>query len=319
MFGRPAGPEKRSKKDKKNVDFRPGFWEIDPAHGKTEHNNTTHKMRTNKLLLTAVALVAAGIVSSQAQTVYSANVVGYVNQVIPGSSSTLICNPLLNDTNGANEVLTALAGGESVLIWNSAGYYVYQFQGAGVGTGLGKQSDWTDGSTPHNIPGDVYDSVNQVYWAPQPILAQGEGFFIVNPNGPITNTFVGTVIGTNSVSIHASASTLFASTIPVGGNVQTNPAINLTAHFAGGESLLVWNGTGYYVYQFQGAGVGIGAGGQSDWTDGSTPHNIPGDVYDSVNQVYWAPAPSVKVGQGFFVNNPNGAENWTQGINLQSN
>ena len=64
-------------------------------------------MRTNKLLLTAVALVAAGIVSSQAQTVYSANVVGYVNQVIPGSSSTLICNPLLNDTNGANEVLTA--------------------------------------------------------------------------------------------------------------------------------------------------------------------------------------------------------------------
>ncbi len=60
----------------------PGSGKLSPHTVKTE-NNTTHKMRTNKLLLTAAAMLAAGMVSSQAQgTVYSQNIVGYVQQVL---------------------------------------------------------------------------------------------------------------------------------------------------------------------------------------------------------------------------------------------
>ncbi len=283
-------------------------------------------MRTKTLLLTAAAF-AVGILASRADSpVYSANVVGYVNQVVPGGGVySMLGNPLQNGTNGASQILTSLSasGGETLFIWSGSGYYVYTYQGPGVGTGLGYQSDWTDGSSPNNIPGDVYDAVDQVYWAPQPILAQGQGFFISNPNSTVTNTYTGTVIATNNtVTIPGGGVySMLSSTVPVGGNVQTNPAINLTANFgsSGGETLFIWNGTGYYVYTFQGAGVGTGLGYQSDWTDGSSPNNIPGDVYDAVDQVYWTPAPQLNVGQGFFISNPNSAEKWAQGINLQSN
>jgi hypothetical protein len=308
------------KKDKKMLTSARDSGKLVPHTVKTEHNNTTHKMKTNKLLLTAAALLAAGIVSSQAQgTVYSANVVGYVNQVLPAGVYSMIGNPLSNGLNQASQVLPALQGGETMFIWNGTGYYVYQFQGTGVGTGLGYQSDWTDGSANHNIPGDQYDSVDQVYWAPQPVLAPGTGCFLLNPNGNETNTFVGTVISTNNYTLNNGVYNLLSSWIPVGGNVQTNSAINLTANFAGGETMFTWNGTGYYIYQFQGAGVGIGLGYQSDWTDGSATHNIPGDQYDSVDQVYWAPTPQLNVGQGFFILNPNANENWIQNVNLQSN
>jgi hypothetical protein len=313
------------KKIKKMLTSARDSGKLVPHTVKTEHNNTTHKMKTNKLLLTAAALLAAGIVSSQAQgTVYSANVVGYVNQILPGSGAySMIGNPLSNGLNQASQVLTGLQGGETMFIWNGSGYYVYAYQGAGVGTGLGFPSDWTDGSYPptHNIPGEVYDSGNDLYWTQPPVLAQGEGFFLLNLNGTETNTYVGTVVATNSVPIAGSgAYSMLSSSIPVGGDVSTNPAINLTQNFAGGETVFVWNGSGYYVYSYQGKGVGTGLGFPSDWTDGSYPptHNIPGEVYDSGNDLYWTQPLQLQVGQGFFILNLNSTENWNQGINLQT-
>ena len=104
--------------------------------------------------------------------VYSQNIVGYVNTVLPGSGVySMIANPLNGTTNAAEAVLPALVGGENLLKWNGAGYYIYSYAGAGVGTGLGFQSDWTDGGSappaPPSIPGDQTDTSDGIYWAPR--------------------------------------------------------------------------------------------------------------------------------------------------------
>jgi hypothetical protein len=278
-------------------------------------------MRTKTLLIAAAALAAA-ITSSQAQTVYSQNVVGYVNVKFPQGQNVLIDNPLNGTTNSLSAILPGLQGGEIVNIWNGAGYYSYQYQGAGAGTGLGFQSDWSDNySAPPAaplIPGDQTDTSDDLYWAPQPVINPGEGFFIDSPNQTETNTFTGTVVTTNTVSLPQGHYVLAASAIPVAGDVSTNPAITLTAAFAGGEILNVWNGSGYYSYQYQGAGSGTSLGFQSDWSDNySAPPAaplIPGDQTDTSDDLYWAPRPQLSVGQGFFINSPNATETWTQTI-----
>ena len=53
--------------------------------------------------------------------------------------------------------------------------------------------------------------------------------------------------------------------------------------------------------------------------DASYPptHNIPGEVYDSGDDLYWTQPLQLNVGQSFFLYNPNGNETWKQGVNLQ--
>ncbi len=279
-----------------------------------------------KTLLIAAAALAAGVISSQAQTpVYSQNIVGYVNSTIPGNNAlTLIANPLLgpSGTNGATQVLTGLAGGENLFLWNNHGYYVYSFQGVGVGTGLGFPSDWTDlnGGAAGAIPGDVYDSVNQVYWAPAPQLNQGVAAFIQNGGNTLTNTYVGTVVLQNTntpVAIPGNnALTLVSSTVPIADNIEST---NFNLPFVGGENVFVWNNHGYYAYSFQGAGVGTGLGFPSDYTDlnGGAAGAIPGDVYDSVNQVYWTQPLVIGVATGFFVQNGGSTLSWKQNLVIQ--
>ena len=148
-------------------------------------------MRTKTLLIAAAALAAAVTSSNAQSTVYSQNVVGYVNTVLPGSGVlSLVANPLNGTTNSVSTILPSLVGGESVLVWNGGGYYVYVYQGAGVGTGLGFQSDWTDGNafppSPPLIPGDQTDSGDGFYWAPTPTLSVGQGFFVQNPGSALT-------------------------------------------------------------------------------------------------------------------------------------
>ena len=279
-------------------------------------------MRTKTLLIASAGALAAAITSSQAQTVYSQNVVGYVNTPLSQGQNVLICNPLNGTTNSVNTIMPNLQGGEIVNIWTGAGYHSYLYQGAGVGTGLGFQSDWTDNASappsPPAIPGDQTDTADGVYWAPQPVLNPGQGFFIVSQNQTETNTFTGTVITTNSITLTQGQNLLVASAIPVGGDVTTNPAITLTKNFGGGEIMNVWNGAGYYSYLYQGAGVGTGLGFQSDWTDNASAPpshpSIPGDQTDTADGVYWAPSPQLSVGQGFFISSQNATETWSQTI-----
>ena len=124
-------------------------------------------MRTKTLLLTA-ALAAAGLATSMAQTVYSVNIVGYVNLTIPKGFS-IIANPLVAATNTVSQLFGAATPEETTIYKfnNATGQYsVNSFE----------FSEWSN---------------------PTQTLVPGEGAFIrvsatQAPNG-FTNTFVGEV------------------------------------------------------------------------------------------------------------------------------
>ena len=123
-------------------------------------------MRTKTLLIAAAAL-ALSLATSQAQ-VYSANVVGYANVVLPGNGAqSLICNPF-DDGNGnqLTNLFTTLPNQSSITTWGGA-----TFNAA--------------------IP---FQAGN---WVGNTALPPGIGFFVKNGKAgspTITNTFVGTVV-----------------------------------------------------------------------------------------------------------------------------
>jgi hypothetical protein len=224
-------------------------------------------MRTKSLLLAAAAL-AAGVLSSQAQTVYSANIVGYVNTALP-SGYSLVNNPLLNSdgTNGAENVFASLQPFDSLLIWNGTGYTAYSYQG----------------------PGSWIDSNGNPIAAPN-VSPGGAVFYQNNSGGAESNTFVGTVLLTNSISLGAGYS-FVASTVPVSAPADST---NYSLPFQAFDSVLFWNGSGYTAYSYQGPGSWIDANGN--------PTN----------------APVIGVGQGFFYQNNSGAaETWAQNVTVQ--
>ena len=180
-------------------------------------------MRTKTLLIAAAAL-AATVISSEAQAVYSANVVGYANVVLKGGYN-LIVNPF-DDGNGnqlTNLITIALPAKSSVTTWNSAGQ---NFNGAISGGG----GTWNANTT----------------------LPPGVGFFL--KNGPvsspvITNTFVGNVVAPVNSSVTnglVANFTLTGSQIPyTSTNLFTDTNVNLVASgLAGKSSITTWNATG---------------------------------------------------------------------------
>jgi hypothetical protein len=223
-------------------------------------------MRTKTLLIAAATALAAGIVTSQAQ-VYSQNIVGYVNTPLP-TGYTLLVSPLSpNSTNDAESVLPALAVGDTLLVWNGGGYNVDLYYGPG---------QWYDG--------DSFVSIAE------PTLAPGQGFFYENAGASKTNTFVGTVQLTNSVTL-AGGYTLVGSTAPVSDYLD---GTNLSLPLAVGDTVLVWNGGGYNVDLYYGPGA---------WYDG--------DSFVAIAD------PTVGVGQGFFYENAGTAKTWTQNVVVQ--
>jgi hypothetical protein len=232
-------------------------------------------MRTKRLLIAAAAL-AAGVLSSQAQSnVYSANIVGYVNQPIPLGFNLLV-NPLnTGASNGVNEVFGNLPDGSTVLTWTGNSFSVAIYD-----TTIGiSANNWyqSDGFTPLNAI---------------PTVPPGKGFFF-SPGTVVTNTFVGTVVpapgATNSLAIPNGFS-IVGSVLPVSGDV-TNSAINLP--LPDGAAVLKWAGNHYVTYIYD-TTIGISA---NNWylSDGFTP----------------GPVPSIAVAEGFFFN-PGVAVNWTQ-------
>ena len=65
-------------------------------------------------------------------------------------------------------------------------------------------------------------------FAPTPIIRPGMGFFILNNGATETNTFVGSVVITNSISLLSGAYRIISSAIPVGGGVGANSIFGLT-------------------------------------------------------------------------------------------
>ena len=181
-------------------------------------------MRTKTLLLSAVAL-AAGLVSSQAQNVYSANVVGYVN--IPlANGYTMIANQLDSDgtqTNNSiyNVVGTNLPPNTQVLCWNGSGF---------TSTKLLANGKWS-------LNNQVVSNA----------MSTGSGFFV---NCPATTniTTVGNVIqGTNSYPIVAGYQVV-SPNAPLTGGLDTVFGYVPTAN----DQALVWNGVGYTSHKFTG-------------------------------------------------------------------
>ncbi|MDE3065966.1 MAG: hypothetical protein KGJ60_00300 [Verrucomicrobiota bacterium] len=178
-------------------------------------------MRTKTLLCAAGALAASLAVSS-AQTVYSANVVGYVNVPITGGQYALLANPLDNGTNTLSSLFPNAPVGSTILVWTGTGY-----QSSGMGFG---------GT-----------------WSTNLVITPGEGFF-ANMASTITNTFVGNVAVAPGSSVttpfSAGVYALVGSPIPYS---DTLSGTNLNLQLGTGSTILVWTGSG-----FQSSGVGFG-------------------------------------------------------------
>jgi hypothetical protein len=164
----------------------------------------------------------------------------------------------------------------------------------------------------------VYDAADGVYWTPVPQLAQGQSYYIQNPGSNLTNTFVGTVVLSSTNTIPGnSALTFVSTTLPIGGDILST---NFNLPFIGGETVMIWNGKGYYAYDYAGKGVGTTLGYPSDWYDANggsgTAAAITNTVYDAADGVYWTQPLTVGVGQGFLVQNPGVALSWTQNLSF---
>jgi hypothetical protein len=231
-------------------------------------------MRT-KTLLIAAAVLAAGIASSVAQTVYSANIVGYVNLTVqPGFN--LLGNQLVpsSGTNDLNDVFPSVPDGTLLYKFNSAtasfsvDVYNAQVSVAPVG--------WYDNTT-------LAPSTTTV--------GPGDGFFLNNPGSATTITLVGSVAtGTNTISLPAGFS-LIASATPESYQLLSPdfPAID---------------GALYYGYSSGAFTVDV---------FNNNPSVAAVGWYDNTTLAPATVQPAV--GQGFFFNNPGSATVWTRVFN----
>jgi len=280
---------------------------------------TTRKMKTKTLLIAAAAL-AVGVISSQAQ-VYSQNVVGYVNQTIPGNSYQIVGSQLVggsdvNQTNG--NINTTLVNGfisspndppssssnSVIYVWNGAGYAQYFFFNAADAVTWGASSNVSGW---YNLNGDM---------APVS-LNNGQAAFIYNHSAsPMTITTVGNVKqGTNYATINAGYN-LIALQEPI----STNPIVsgyglpqNLTSSPqdppipARNDTIFIWSGSGYSQYSFfnaaDAATWGAAAPQTADFYNLNGDH-LPSSSYPQVNQ-------------GFFLYHTGSPLTWTNAYTVQ--
>src|ERR1035437_3657555 len=240
-----------------------------------------------KTLLIAAAALAAGVITSQAQ-VYSVNVVGYANVPATAGNNVCLCIPFkIWVSNGMQEifsvnnagVIPTLPDGSTLAIWNGAGFDAYV-------SDSGSPSLWDDsGNNPMNSA---------------PALPVGQGFFLSPFGAGVTNTFAGTVavnVGTsNSITIGAGINLLLGGLVPYGGSVTngttSNGGLGLN-NLPDGSTLAIWNGAGFDTYVSD-------SGSPSLWDDsGNNPI---------------ATAPTIGVGQGFFLSPFGAPYKFTQGL-----
>jgi hypothetical protein len=118
-------------------------------------------------------------------------------------------------------------------------------------------------------------------------LPVGTGFFY-QAAASETNTFVGTVALTNSVTFKGGAYNLVASTPPIG--VSSLEDTNLNLPLQTGDAVLIWGGSAYQPYTYLSPG---------QW------------IYP--NQTTIGVSPGLSVGQGFFFQAA-ATEVWTQNL-----
>jgi hypothetical protein len=221
-------------------------------------------MRTKTILLSA-AVFAAGLAASTAQSVYSINAVGYVNWTLRAGYN-LLANPL-NGTNNNIRTVIPTAPQDSVLFtWNGA---LQTFNQA-----------------------DTYDSTigwfDQGFNPSSTILAPGQGFFLQNPGGNFTLTFVGEVPQGNLTNTIVANYGFYSSIVPQSAGLSTMgfPGVVDMNYYS-------WNPVGQ-TYNQAYTYVGVQAGFPTGWAD---------QGFNSVD-------PTPAVAEGFLIQNPGGVQQW---------
>ena len=259
-------------------------------------------MRTQTLLIAAAAALAAAVTSSQAQTVYSANVVGYVNVTFPANSFSLIANQLDTGSNTVNNVLNngflsgSAGGSESVmLIWTGHTFEVFDYYNA------------ADASPD---PAGWYDANSGLYCTNT--LNPSQSVFIQNPSsGAITCTLTGQVDqGTNTWSTVIPGFGFYSEPTALAGVSLDNTNVNFPATSTQ-DTVQFWTGTGY--------GTAAGTGDALQYYDAADASPSPAGWYDvgtgnyeSGNPAYWP-----NVGAGFLIFHGGGSSNWVQSFEVQ--
>lgn len=280
-------------------------------------------MRTKTLLIAAAAALAAGIISSKAQ-VYSQNVVGYINQVVPAGRFQIIGSSLINGSDAANTNMdpNVLVGNgcysanadpgtstnTTMLYWTGLSfktYYYYNAADAGNYWGSGNPAGW------YTPSGDLLTG----------LFTNGTSAFIHNTaSAPLTNTIVGTVFqNTNVVYTIKPGLNLISLAVPVATNsvvVDVNgnqlpyglPQNLLTSQNGDPDAtlqdtMLYWSGLSYktlYYYNNSDA--------NSYWGSG----NVAG-FYTPAGDNTTVPS----VNQGFFIKHIGSAISWTNTFSVQ--
>jgi hypothetical protein len=211
-----------------------------------------------KTLLIAAAALAASIISSEAQ-VYSQNIVGYVNVPCPVGVFTPVGNPLMNadGVNSATNVLPGIPDDTYLYIWTGSSYNVVISFG-----------------------GVFYDQTG-TFVVPTPNLPVGGGLYI-QASASYTNTFVGTVLVTNTAvgsittnSVNLPEAFAFVNPqLPIGGGLISS--LQMSA-IPDDSYVYIWTGSSY--------NIAISFGGI--WYDQTGSFTVP--------------EPTVSVGEAFFV------------------
>jgi hypothetical protein len=222
-------------------------------------------MRTKTLLLAAAAALAAGILSSSAQ-VYSANVVGYVNVVLPpGPNFQFVANPLDSGNNVLTNTMQSLPIGSKVYKWDYInGAFDLIFTRSSLGAG-----GWSAGS------GTNTDN-------------PGEGFMVQLPasaTAGFTNTFVGTVLQGSLTNTLLPGYTAQSFPVPISDAV-TNQGLNAVLPSSpAGSQLLQWDVVNQSFDLVHGRNA-LGSG----WS-GGVPQVSPGAAFfifnNSANTYQW--------------------------------
>jgi hypothetical protein len=257
-------------------------------------------MRTKTLLFAAAAL-AAGVTASKAQTVYSQNVVGYINQTITNNTLALLANQLDTGSNTINNVYTGagLASSQTILLeWNGAGYnqYLYYNSSDALNNG-GTSPGWYD------LSGNPFGQTNYI----QPEY----GYFLKNTRtgaGSITVPTVGQVVqGTNVYSFPKNSLAAYSLPEPLAGLPLDNTNINFPA-LSSQTIYETWNGAGFNQYLYYNSSDAINNGGTAPgWYD------LNGNDVDGKASV-WPGA-----GQAFFIKNTSTTKGitWTNVFQVQ--
>lgn len=251
-------------------------------------------MRTKTLLMSAAAL-AAGVIYSQAQgTVYSQNVVGYVNVTVPANTLQMVANQLDTGSNTLDNVFqgTGLVSTKTaVLEWNGAGYNQYTYLNC------------ADSPSSPGVAG--FYNAGGVEVGATNIFAPGSGAFINNGSATaITIPTVGQVVqGTNSYAVKTGLN-IYSIPQPLAGLPLDATNVNFPV-VSTKTAYLSWNGHGYNQYTYLNCA-------DSPSSPGIAGFWSAGGVYEDTNSAIWPSA-----GGSFFINNGATATTWQDVFQVQ--